>query len=111
MQPHRYTRLENLFNDFCTCFNDADTVIVAPVFEAGETPIEGYSSESLVDGLIARGHRHALILENPEALAQTLAGLAEPGDIVICLGAGSITQWANALPQALEKYQENGEGS
>ena len=103
MQPHRYSRLESLFNDFSSCFNDADTVIVAPVYEAGETPIEGVTSEALVDGLIARGHRHVLMLEKPEALAGMIAELAEPGDIVICLGAGSITQWANSLPQALEK--------
>lgn len=106
MQPHRYSRLESLFNDFSSCFNDADTVIVAPVYEAGETPIEGVTSDALVDGLIARGHRHALMLEKPEALAGMIAELAEPGDIVICLGAGNITQWANSLPQALEKNHE-----
>ncbi len=108
MQPHRYSRLENLFNDFCTCFNDADTVVIAPVYEAGEAPIEGISSDALVDGLIARGHRHALKLDKPEDLAATVAELVEPGDIVICLGAGSITQWANALPQALEEHEKTG---
>ncbi len=104
MQPHRYTRLQSLFNDFCTCFNDADTVIVAPVYEAGEAPIEGINRDTLVEGLINRGHRHVLGLEGPEHLAPIIADVAVPGDIVICLGAGTITQWANALPEALEAY-------
>ncbi len=107
MQPHRYTRLQSLFNDFCTCFNDADTVIVAPVYEAGEAPIEGVNSDTLVEGLINRGHRHVLALERPEDLAAIVADTATPGDIVICLGAGTITQWANALPDALESRSEH----
>jgi UDP-N-acetylmuramate--alanine ligase len=103
VQPHRYTRLRDLFNDFCTCFNDADTVIVAPVYEAGEAPIEGIDRDALVEGMMARGHRHVMALDRPEDLAGQVAALVSAGDIVICLGAGSITQWANALPQALEK--------
>jgi UDP-N-acetylmuramate--alanine ligase len=101
VQPHRYTRLSALFNDFCTCFNDADAVIVAPVYAAGEQPIPGASRDDLVAGLKARGHRHVLALEGPEALAGLVRGLAEPGDYIVLLGAGTITQWAYALPGEL----------
>ncbi|MCB1489050.1 MAG: UDP-N-acetylmuramate--L-alanine ligase, partial [Bauldia sp.] len=103
VQPHRYTRLHDLFADFCSCFNDADTVLVAPVYPAGETPIEGVSGEALVDGLKARGHRDARSLPDRDQLASTIASIARPGDSVICLGAGSISQWANALPGELAK--------
>src|SRR5690606_28776044 len=108
VQPHRYTRLRDLFNDFCTCFNDANTVIVAPVYEAGEAPIDGIDRDALVEGVRARGHRHAIALDRPEDLAAQVARLVSPGDIVICLGAGSISQWANALPQALETLGDGG---
>ncbi|WP_411902810.1 UDP-N-acetylmuramate--L-alanine ligase [Methylorubrum thiocyanatum] len=101
VQPHRYTRLQSLFEDFCTCFNDADTVIVAPVYAAGEAPIEGIDRDSLIAGLKARGHRDAVALERPEDLAQLVSGRAEPNDYVVCLGAGTITQWAYALPGEL----------
>jgi UDP-N-acetylmuramate--alanine ligase len=101
VQPHRYTRLANLFDGFCTCFNDADLVLVAAVYPAGEAPIAGISHEALVAGLKARGHRNVLALEAPQALAPLLRDLARPGDIVVCLGAGSITGWANSLPDEL----------
>ncbi len=101
MQPHRYTRLHDLFEQFCTCFNDADAVIVAPVYAAGEQPIPGTDSDALVAGLRAHGHRHALPLAGPEHLAAAIKGLAKEGDYVVCLGAGSITQWAYALPGEL----------
>jgi len=101
MQPHRYTRLQSLFDDFCSCFNDADVVIIAPVYEAGEQPIEGFDRDALVEGLIARGHRQALALEGPAELAKIIAEIAEPGDVVVCLGAGTITYWAHALPGEL----------
>jgi len=101
MQPHRYTRLHDLFEQFCTCFNDADTVIVAPVYPAGEAPIQGADRDSLVAGLRAHGHRQAIPLPGPENLAAILKDLAKPGDYVVCLGAGSITQWAYALPGEL----------
>ena len=102
MQPHRYSRLSNLFSDFCTCFNDADCVLVADVYPAGEKPIEGASKESLVDGLRAHGHREAHIVNAPEDLATKIADIARPGDFVICLGAGSVSSWAHALPSELE---------
>ncbi len=102
MQPHRYTRLHDLFDDFCSCFNDADTVIIAPVYTAGEDPIEGATHTALVDGLVSRGHRDARALKQPEDLAGIIAATAAPGDLVICLGAGSITHWAHALPGELE---------
>jgi UDP-N-acetylmuramate--alanine ligase len=102
VQPHRYTRLASLFNDFCTCFNDADAVIVAPIYAAGEQPIEGASRDDLIAGLKARGHRHVMGLDTKHALAGLVAGLAKPGDYVVLLGAGDITQWAYALPGELE---------
>jgi len=102
VQPHRFSRLASLFDEFCTCFNDADHVLVAPVYAAGEAPVEGIDREHLVEGLRAHGHRSAAALEGPEALAAEVAARAKPGDYVICLGAGSITQWAYALPGELE---------
>lgn len=101
VQPHRYSRLAALFEEFCTCFNDADAVIVADVYAAGETPIEGVSRDSLVEGLRMHGHRHVVALQNQQELAQVVREMARPGDFVVCLGAGNITQWANALPGEL----------
>ncbi|ALV28100.1 UDP-N-acetylmuramate--alanine ligase [Pannonibacter phragmitetus] len=110
VQPHRYSRLASLFEDFSTCFNDADTVIVAPVYAAGEQPIAGIDRDSLVSNLKTHGHRSAIALEGPEALAGVIADLAKPGDYVVCLGAGNITQWAHALPGQLEALGK-GEGA
>ncbi|MBX3538824.1 MAG: UDP-N-acetylmuramate--L-alanine ligase [Chelatococcus sp.] len=101
MQPHRYSRLASLFDSFCTCFNDADAVIVAPVYAAGEQPIPGADRDSLVAGLKARGHRDVVALPEPAALAGMVRELAKPGDYVVCLGAGTITAWAYALPEEL----------
>jgi UDP-N-acetylmuramate--alanine ligase len=101
VQPHRYSRLQSLFEQFCTCFNDADTVIVAPVYPAGETPIPGIDRDSFVAGLRARGHRQVIPLDAPEQLAAIVRENARAGDFVVCLGAGSITQWAYALPGEL----------
>ncbi len=101
VQPHRYSRLNDLFDDFSACFNDADTVIVAPVYAAGEQPIPGVTHEELVNRIRARGHRDARVIDRPEALAPLLASRAEEGDYVVCLGAGNITQWAAALPAEL----------
>jgi UDP-N-acetylmuramate--alanine ligase len=102
VQPHRYTRLHSLFEEFCTCFNDADTVIVSPVFEAGEDHIEGADQAALIEGLRLHGHKQVDATTGPDDLAEVVAKYAEPGDAVICLGAGSITTWANALPGELE---------
>jgi UDP-N-acetylmuramate--alanine ligase len=101
VQPHRYTRLQALFTEFCTCFNDADTVLVADVYPAGEQPIPGIHRDALVEGLRDHSHKHALALEGPDRLAERIAALAAPGDLVVCLGAGNITRWAHALPAEL----------
>ncbi len=101
VQPHRYTRLDALFEGFASCFEDADTVIVADVYAAGEAPIEGADKDHLVAALIARGHPHALALRSPDDLPGLVRTLAAPGDYVVCLGAGNITQWAHALPAQL----------
>jgi UDP-N-acetylmuramate--alanine ligase len=102
VQPHRYTRLQSLFEEFCTCFNDADTVIVAEVYAAGEAPIPGIDRDSFVQGLRAHGHREVIPLQNSTALAGVVQAIAKPGDYVVCLGAGNITQWAYALPGELQ---------
>lgn len=101
MQPHRYSRLSSLFADFAACFNDADSVIIADVYAAGEQPLPGIDRDSLVAAIKARGHRHTLPLEASDKLAGMVAELAGPGDYVVCLGAGNITQWAYALPGEL----------
>lgn len=101
-QPHRYSRLSSLFDQFCTCFNDAEIVLVADVYAAGEAPVEGADKKNLVDGIKRHGHRHAEILGGPDTLAAQVVKLAQPGDYVICLGAGNITQWAYALPGQLD---------
>ncbi len=101
VQPHRYSRVSDLFDEFCTCFNDADTVIVAEIYAAGEAPMPGIDRDTLVDGIRARGHRHVVPLEDADSLASLVADLVKPDDFVICLGAGNITAWANDLPAAL----------
>ncbi|PCI47371.1 MAG: UDP-N-acetylmuramate--L-alanine ligase [Alphaproteobacteria bacterium] len=102
MQPHRYSRLESLFDDFCGCFNNADVVIVSDVYEAGEQPIEGINRDSLVDGIRAVGHRNVIALAAPEQLVQQVRDIAEEGDIVVCMGAGTISGWAYDLAKNLE---------
>jgi UDP-N-acetylmuramate--alanine ligase len=100
-QPHRYTRLRDLFGEFAACFNDADSVFIAPVYSAGEEQIEGVTAEALVSRIRAAGHRDARFLPGPQALARIISDMAEPGDYVVFLGAGNITQWAYALPGEL----------
>jgi UDP-N-acetylmuramate--alanine ligase len=100
-QPHRYTRLASLFEDFCTCFNEADVVGIADVYAAGEEPLAGASRDDLVSGLIAHGHRHARAILDEADLARLFREQARPGDIFVCLGAGTISAWANALPARL----------
>ena len=112
VQPHRYTRLHNLFEEFCACFNEADAVIVAEVYPAGEAPIEGVNRDALVAGLQSHGHRKVIALPEPEALAAIVAELVEPGDLVVCVGAGSITNWAHALPGELAAiFARQGKGN
>jgi UDP-N-acetylmuramate--alanine ligase len=106
VQPHRYSRLAALFRDFCSCFNEADVVVVADVYPAGEEPIEGADRDHLIEGLRAHGHRKVLALEGPEGLASLIAATAHEGDMVVCLGAGSISAWANALPKELAALLE-----
>jgi UDP-N-acetylmuramate--alanine ligase len=101
IQPHRYTRLDKLMGEFATCVNDADAVLVAPVYAAGEEPIEGVDHKTLVAQMKARGHRRALAIEGQADIAPFVRQVAKPGDYVVCLGAGSITQWAYALPDEL----------
>lgn len=100
-QPHRYSRLSNLFDDFCTCFNEADVVGIAEVYAAGEDPIPGASRDDLVSGLIAHGHRHARAVIDEADLARLFREQSRPGDIFVCLGAGTISAWANNLPAKL----------
>lgn len=102
MQPHRFSRLQSLFDDFAACFNDADTVILAPVYAAGEEPIPGVDSRALLETLKLGGHRDARLIDGPAELAPLVASIATPGDMVVFLGAGSVTQWAYALPKELE---------
>lgn len=101
-QPHRYTRLSSLFEEFAACFNDADSIFIAPVYAAGEDAIDGADSESLVSRIKSGGHRDARFLPSAEALPQMVAEIAKPGDFVVLLGAGSITYWAAALPKQLQ---------
>ncbi|MEM6465427.1 MAG: UDP-N-acetylmuramate--L-alanine ligase [Pseudomonadota bacterium] len=102
-QPHRFSRLSDLFDDFCTCFNEADVAVIADVFAAGEMPIEGADRDGLVSGLKAHGHRDARALDGPQEVAALVAQSAKPGDMVVFLGAGNITAWAHALPDQLRE--------
>lgn len=101
MQPHRYSRLQDLYEEFCRCFNDADHVIITDVFEAGEKPIQGVDKNYLVEGLKTHGHRSVIALPEKDDLPRMVSNVARDGDIVIMMGAGNITHWANALPDKL----------
>ena len=105
IQPHRYTRLHDLFEQFCTCLNSADTAIVTPIYPAGEAPILGIDRDALAEGLRAHGHKQVLTISGPDDLPKLIAPLAQPKGAIICLGAGSITQWAAGLQTALEQYE------
>ena len=106
-QPHRFTRLRDLMDDFQSCFNDADAVYVTPVYAAGEDPIEGVDAASLVAGLKSRGHRQAATIEDQQALAKVLASEVKAGDMVVCLGAGDITRWAAGLADAIAQERRS----
>jgi UDP-N-acetylmuramate--alanine ligase len=113
LQPHRYSRLKSLFNEFSTCLHGADTVIVTDVYAAGEAPMDGISRDSLIESMRSHGHRHVVALDRPEDLPRMVHELAKPLDYVVCLGAGSITNWAQALPgqlQAMSPPGAEGEG-
>ncbi len=101
VQPHRFTRLRDHMDDFAAAFNDADVVYAAPVYAAGEQPIEGVSSDAMVAAMKARGHRSAQVVAGPDALADALAETVQAGDMVVCLGAGDITKWAAGLADAI----------
>ncbi|MEM6812606.1 MAG: UDP-N-acetylmuramate--L-alanine ligase [Pseudomonadota bacterium] len=103
MQPHRYSRLHDLMEDFCTCFNDADSVIITDVYAAGEDLIKGADQESLIQGIKERGHKDVNALKNENELAEMISTIAQDGDYVICMGAGTISKWAYALPSQLNK--------
>ena len=105
VQPHRYSRLASLMAEFCTCMNDAGTVIVADVYGAGEPPMPGIDRDALIEGLRAAGHRSVVPLPGPEHLAEMVFAIARPGDFVVCLGAGTVTQWAQSLPAELAALQ------
>ncbi|MEM7046949.1 MAG: UDP-N-acetylmuramate--L-alanine ligase [Pseudomonadota bacterium] len=111
VQPHRYSRLMALYDDFCACFNHADIVVIAPVYAAGEAPIEPFDHHHLARGIRERGHRQVHTIDDPDAVAATIAQVAQPGDTLLCLGAGSITQWAAALPAQLDRAMMTKEGS
>lgn len=100
-QPHRFSRVQSLFDDFCKCFNEADVVAISSVYAAGEDPIPGAGQTDLVDGIKAHGHRDVRAVDAPKALPDLVREVASPGDMVVFLGAGTITQWANALPRSL----------
>jgi UDP-N-acetylmuramate--alanine ligase len=102
-QPHRYTRVADLFEDFARCFGEADAVIVAPIYEAGEAPIEGITHKTLAEAIRGTGHEHVQTIEGQDELTALLGEMVQPGDLVICLGAGDISRWAHALPVSLAK--------
>jgi len=106
LQPHRYSRLHDLFYEFSTSLHGADAVVVSDIYAAGEAPIEGMSRDSLIDSMRSHGHRHVVPLGSPDELPKLIAELARPGDYVVCLGAGSITNWANALPGQLQALSD-----
>jgi UDP-N-acetylmuramate--alanine ligase len=107
VQPHRYTRLQALMDDFQAAFNDADIVMVAPVYPAGEEPIEGVDSAALAEGLRAHGHRMVKLVDSPKELAASLRDIAAEGDMILCLGAGDITKWAAGLADGIGKARKS----
>jgi UDP-N-acetylmuramate--alanine ligase len=106
VQPHRYSRLKDLFKEFSTCMHGADTVVVSDVYPAGEQPLAGVSRDALVESMRAHGHRNVVALQSPEELAKVISEIAKPGDYVVCMGAGTITNWANLLPSQLQALSE-----
>jgi UDP-N-acetylmuramate--alanine ligase len=101
VEPHRYTRVKNLFREFCSCFGDADSVVVAPLYSAGEPAIDGISSIALADGIRSTGHAAVTAVESWHDIAPLLRSHARAGDTVVCLGAGTSTEWAHRFPTDL----------
>jgi UDP-N-acetylmuramate--alanine ligase len=101
VEPHRYTRVRDLFGEFCACFKDADSVVVAPLYSAGETSIEGIDQHALAEGIRSTGHRAVIAVDSPRDIVSLLRRFARPGDMVVCMGAGQSTEWAHALPDWL----------
>jgi UDP-N-acetylmuramate--alanine ligase len=106
VEPHRYTRVHDLFHDFCRCFADADAVVVAPLYSAGEPPIQGIDNRALADGILQTGHRTVIAIDSEREIAGVVRQMARNGDMVICLGAGHSTDWAHALPQWLAELPQ-----
>jgi UDP-N-acetylmuramate--alanine ligase len=98
VEPHRFTRVRELFAEFSACFRDADSVIVTPLYSAGELPIDGIDHHALAEGIRAGGHRAVVAVDSERDIVPILRRYARPGDMVVCLGAGNSTEWAHALP-------------
>tara|TARA_Y100000588_G_scaffold211226_1_gene225374 strand:+ start:193 stop:1644 length:1452 start_codon:yes stop_codon:yes gene_type:complete len=111
VQPHRYSRVRDLFEEFCKCFNHADNVLIADVYPAGESPLDGINRDALIEGLRYQGHKNVVPLDDPETLPILIQEIAKPGDFVVFLGAGNITHWANDLPQQLQFMSANNSSS
>ena len=111
VQPHRYSRVRDLFEEFCKCFNHADNVLIADVYPAGESPLDGINRDALIEGLRYQGHKNVVPLDDPETLPILIQEIAQPGDFVVFLGAGNITHWANDLPQQLQFMGANNSSS
>ena len=105
VEPHRYTRVRDLFGEFSACFKDADGVIVGPLYTAGEQPIDGIDNHSLAEGIRSTGHNGVIVIDSPTELIGILRKHGRPGDMVVCLGAGTSTEWAHALPEWLAEDQ------
>ena len=103
VEPHRYTRVRDLFKEFAGCFRDADSVVVTPLYSAGELPIDGIDHVALAEAIRATGHGAVATVDGEREIAPALKRLASPGDIVICLGAGNSTEWAHGLPDWLAR--------
>ena len=108
VQPHRFSRLKSLFKQFCNCFDDADMVFVADVYPAGEQPLEGINRDALVEGILASGHSNVGPILSPNSLPDLIRKNCNAGDMVIFLGAGTVTTWANELPQMMRRLEHSG---
>ncbi len=97
-EPHRYSRIRSLYADFCSCFKNADSVIVAPLYTAGESPVDGIDQHTIAEGIRKAGHGSVLAIDDPRELTTLIQRYGKAGDMVICVGAGTSTEWANALP-------------